>query len=155
MEPTPWPDPGTTWLIDGYNVLHAGMLRREDRAAWWTRSHRERLIDRVGRLENDAQEIWIAFDGEDEGERTPEPTKRGGSAPAGSHPKPASIRIIYARSADAWILARVRKTDRPQELAVVTADRKVADKARHHGAQIVSPRIFLDRCPPTASRDAL
>ena len=34
---------GQTLWIDGYNVLHAGLLNREDRARFWSRAHRDRL----------------------------------------------------------------------------------------------------------------
>ena len=126
-------------MIDGYNVLHAGMLPREDRSRWWTRAHRERVARRAERLEVRAREIWVAFDGADEGERTPDPPE------AGSNKTP--VRIVFARSADAWILEGVRRASCPEEVVVVTADRKVADKARHRGARIVSPRTFLELCP--------
>jgi len=147
MDSKPRQTNATTWLIDGYNVLHAGMLRREDRAQWWTRSHRDRLIERAGRLEADVLEIWIAFDGEDEGERT-----AGLSGASGGQPAPI-VRVVYARSADAWILERVRNALDPGRWVVVTADRKVADRVRHRGAEVVSPRDFLERCPRAGPRD--
>ena len=134
MDPKPSPTEPTRWLIDGYNVLHAGMLPRDDRSHWWTRAHRDRLARRVARLKARAREIWVAFDGDDEGERTP--------APAATTAETTPVRIVFARSADAWILEGVRQASCPEECVVVTADRKVADKARHRGAHIVSPRAL-------------
>lgn len=154
MDKAPWPTQVATWLIDGYNVLHAGMLHREDRVRWWTRHHRDRLTERAGRLETNAHEIWIAFDGDDEGERTLSPIEPDPPSHPQKSPRPPKVRIFYARSADAWILERVRKAANPQEVVVVTADRKVADKAHHRGAQIVSPRAFLDHCPGASPTDA-
>lgn len=153
MDSMPWPTEPASWLIDGYNVLHAGMLPREDRGRWWTRQHRDRLTQRAARLEASAREIWVAFDGEDEGERTPDPSESNPAAPPEMGAETTRVRIFFARSADAWILERVRQATHPHEVVVVTADRKVADKARHRGAQIVSPRAFLDHCPEAASME--
>ncbi len=153
MDSRPWPTEPASWLIDGYNVLHAGMLPREDRAQWWTRHHRNRLTQRAARLEANAREIWVAFDGADEGERTPDPATPGTSAVLETNAGATPVRVFFARSADAWILERVRQATRPNEVVVVTADRKVADKARHRGAQVVSPRAFLDHCPEVAPSD--
>jgi len=129
------------------------MLPREDRGRWWTRQHRDRLTQRAARLEASAREIWVAFDGEDEGERTPDPSESNPAAPPERGAETTRVRIFFARSADAWILERVRQAAHPHEVVVVTADRKVADKARHRGAQIVSPRAFLDHCPEAASME--
>jgi len=52
-------------------------------------------------------------------------------------------------SADEWLVARVKQVDESAEaraVAVVTGDRKVADRARHRGAEIVGPRALLERC---------
>jgi len=38
-------------------------------------------------------------------------------------------------------------------VAVVTADRQLAARARHHGAEIVSPRAFAARCRERSSQD--
>jgi rRNA-processing protein FCF1 len=53
---------------------------------------------------------------------------------------------VFAPSADDWLLARVREEDDPTRVVVVTADRKVAGRARQRGARVVSPRDFLERC---------
>jgi len=130
MEAAP-PTP-SLWLIDGFNVLHAGVLRGRDRAQWWTEPRREQLVAVVERFEDADAEIWIVFDGS--GAETPS------EAPAGR------VRRIFAPSADDWLVATVRASQAPGCLAVVTADRAVADRARHRGAQVVSPRCFLARC---------
>ena len=56
------------------------------------------------------------------------------------------VRRFFAPSADDWLVAQVRASPAPDCLAVVTADRAVAGRARHRGAQVVSPRAFLARC---------
>jgi len=130
MEATP-PEP-SLWLVDGFNVLHAGVLHGRDRAQWWTEPRREQLVALAARFDDAEAEIWIVFDG------------RGPEAPG---EEPASrVRRIFAPSADDWLLAKVRASQAPACLAVVTADRAVADRARHRGAQVVSPRMFLSRC---------
>ena len=129
------------WLVDGFNVLHAGVLRGNDRRGWWREEVRARLLERVAAFENAAAELWVVFDG-------PGP---GGDAERESQ-RP---RVVFAPSADEWLLETVRSTPDPASVVIVTADRQLADRARHRGARIVSPRAFLARCEarsePTAN----
>jgi len=138
MEPPPALPTAPVWLVDGYNVLHAGLLGQAQRVNWWHRSHRDRLIERVRNFESPRAEIWVAFDGGDEGER-----------PTGHEEdrKLATVRVVFARSADDWILEKVRQSEEAAKLAVVTGDQQVAGRARHRGAIVVSPRLFLEHCP--------
>ncbi|MGH7286793.1 MAG: NYN domain-containing protein, partial [Myxococcota bacterium] len=108
------------WLVDGFNVLHAGVLRGNDRQGWWREEMRARLLSRVAAFEDDAAELWVVFDG------------RGPLAEA----ELASQRphVVFAPSADEWLLTAVRDADDPGAVVVVTADRQLADKARHRGA---------------------
>ena len=124
------------WLVDGYNVLHSGLLHREDRAHFWSRPHRDRLRARVECFEGRADEVWIVFDGGD-------PGGEGEGRTAGG----ARVRTVFAPSADDWLVKTVREARRPDQLAVVTADRQVAGRAQHRGALVVSPRRFLAECP--------
>ncbi len=120
------------WLVDGYNVLHAAVLGGRDRSQWWTESRRRELLERVSGFDADADtEIWIVFDGPDDPEAEAEPL--------GPH-------CVFAASADDWLVDRVRRAEDPAEIAVVTADRRVAGRARGRGAHIVSPKDFLARC---------
>jgi predicted RNA-binding protein with PIN domain len=118
------------WLVDGYNVLHAAVLGGKDRSQWWTGSRRRELLERVSGLDADA-EIWIVFDGPDD---------------PGAAAEPLGPHCVFAASADDWLVDRVRRAENPGEIAVVTADRKVAGRARGRGARIVSPKDFLARC---------
>ena len=120
------------WLVDGFNVLHAGVLRGNDRRGWWREEARARLLARVAGFEDGAAEVWVVFDG------------RGPAAAA----EAASLRphVVFAPSADDWLLAAVRETPDPGSVVVVTADRQLADRARQRGARVVSPRAFLARC---------
>lgn len=120
----------TIWLVDGYNVLHAAVLGGKDRSQWWTESRRRELLERASGFDA-AAEIWIVFDGPDD----------SGSAAASAGPH-----CVFADSADDWLVDRVRRAEDPTEIAVVTADRQVAGRARGRGARVVSPRDFLARC---------
>jgi len=125
--------PPTTWLVDGFNVLHAGILVGRDRREWWTEPRRRQLLDRVRHFDDPGAELWVVFDGRREPEARDDDDADG-------------PREVFADSADDWLLARVRSAADPARIAVVTADRAVADRARHRGALVVSPRAFLDRC---------
>ena len=63
-------------------------------------------------------------------------------------------RVVFAPSADDWLLAAVRDGGRPGAVVVVTADRQLADTARHRGARVVSPRAFLARCGGSSGTDS-
>lgn len=116
------------WLVDGYNVLHAAVLGGQDRSQWWTGSRRRELFERVSGFD---AEVWIVFDGPDDS-----------AAPA----DPGGPHCVFADSADDWLVDRVRRAEDPTEIAVVTADRQVAGRARGKGARVVSPKDFLARC---------
>jgi hypothetical protein len=128
------PTTPSLWLIDGFNVLHAGVLRGRDRAEWWTEPRREQLVALAERFDDAEAQIWIVFDGSGEGGLPQD------QAPA------SRVRRFFAPSADDWLVDQVRASPAPDCLAVVTADRAVAGRARHRGAQVVSPRAFLARC---------
>ncbi len=127
---------GVRWLVDGFNVLHAGVLRGDDRRGWWREEMRARLLERVAGFEDGAAELWVVFDG---------PGPAGEAEAASLRP-----RVVFAPSADDWLLAAVREAADPAAIVVVTADRQLADRARHRGARIVSPRVFLARCAAAA-----
>ena len=123
-------DEPTIWLVDGYNVLHAAVLGGRDRSEWWSASRRRELLERVSGFAADA-EVWIVFDGPDD---------------LGAAAEPLGSRCVFATSADDWLVDRVGRAEDPSAIAVVTADRKVAGRARSRGARVVSPRDFLARC---------
>lgn len=137
----------STWLIDAYNVLHAGLLHREQRTRFWKREHRERLVDRVRDFTLPKTTLFVAFDGDDPGRHEVAPLLESAWD---------RLFVVYAANADAWILEEVRHALHPEDVAVVTGDRSLAGKARHRGASIVSPRTFLDHCPrhPSPAREA-
>jgi len=129
------PAPGI-WLVDGYNVLHAGVLRGRDRAGWWKAEAQSRLVAAAAGFDDPEAEIWVVFDA-----ARPEAASERCTAPPGGR-----VRLVFTPSADDWIVRRVRGHAEPSCLTVVTADRQVADRARHRGARVMSPLAFLRRC---------
>jgi hypothetical protein len=126
----------STWLIDGFNLLHAALLGGRDRSEWWTEPRRRELLERVGRFDDPCAELWVVFDGP-----RPAPAAEAEEAPNGGR-----LRRVFAESADAWLVARVRAAEDPGRIAVVTADRQVAGRVRQCGARVHSPRAFMARC---------
>ena len=125
------------WLVDGFNVLHTGILKGRDRGGWWREPSRQQLLERAASFEgfeSEEAEVWIVFDG---------PHTPGGSDQG------ARIHVVFAESADEWLLREVREAEDPAHLAVVTADRRLAERARQRGARVVAPTAFLARCRQT------
>lgn len=139
MEDAP-PEP-RVWLVDGFNALHVAVLRGRSRERWWTREGREQLLARVRAFDAGSAEVWVVFDG-------PHAVSDAEAAAA-----PDGPRVAFASSADAWLLQRVREAP-AGEVAVVTADRPLAARARARGARIVSPQEFLARCAGAAPEES-
>jgi predicted RNA-binding protein with PIN domain len=121
------------WLVDGFNVLHAHLLRGRDRKDWWSAERRQLVIERAARLAARGERVWVVFDGQ---------------RPAGEAetPEDAPLRVVFARDADDWMLKAMRAAADPGGVAIVTGDRPVKDRARRAGAHVVSPREWLARC---------
>lgn len=119
------------WLVDGFNVLHAGVLRGRERGQWWREAGRTQLLELARFFDDPDAEVWIVFDGPR-------------AAPATSQiPR---LRVVFAPSADEWLLRRLRSAPDPTRLGVVTGDRRLAIRSRRRGARVIMPREFLDRC---------
>lgn len=127
------------WLVDGFNVLHAGVLKGRDPEGWWKAPWRAELMTLATAFDEPAERVWVVFDGSEE--------------PEDELPDGAPQRV-FAPSADHWILDRLRADDHPQRIRVVTADRKLAARARDRGARVVSPWDFLERCRAEGGRSA-
>ena len=123
----------TLWLVDGFNVLHVVLLHGESRKAWWQSRGRERVVELARAFDAPDAEVVVVFDGSQ-----PPPTGETGDA--------TGPRVIFAAPADDWVLTAVRSAPDPARVAVVTADRRLAARARHRGAQVVAPGIFAQRC---------
>jgi hypothetical protein len=130
--------PATTWLIDGFNVLNVALLRGTEREAFWRGASRRLLIDLAGRLDEADAEVVVVFDGS-----RPSPGDEDLGPPPGKRRPP---QVVFARPADDWLLRRIRSAPDPAGVVVVTADRQLADRARHRGARVVAPALFVERC---------
>jgi len=121
-------------LVDGFNVLHAAVLQGRDRAEWWTSPRRTEVLDLAaayGDPDAGEAEVVVVFDGE---------------KPAEEEEAPGDVRQVFAPSADAWLLERVKQCDPGDRVVVVTADRALAGRAQNRGARILSPHEFVRRC---------
>jgi hypothetical protein len=130
-------------LVDGFNVLHAVLLGKDRDAGWWRRVHRERLLERVTHWRGGADAIWVAFDGS-------RPAMSVWAEPVtissgGDSPEP-TVHSLFVESADDWIVRRARRAEYPERMIVVSADRKVAGRARSAGCEILTPWAFMARC---------
>jgi predicted RNA-binding protein with PIN domain len=132
-DPAPPADEPRIWLVDGFNLMHAAVLRGRDRREWWRAEARERVLALVRRLDAapDA-EVVVVFDGQRPADEPEQPDARP--------------QVVFAASADEWLIRAVRGAPDPGRIAVVTADRQLADRARHRGARVVGPRAFRERC---------
>ncbi len=120
------------WLVDGFNVLHAVVLGGRDRSEWWKESRRAEVLALAAGLSGRGAEVWVVFDGP--------PERCGESVAAGG------VHEVFAPSADAWILERVRADEAPARLAGVTADRALVSRLERCGARVVPPAAFAERC---------
>jgi hypothetical protein len=155
---SPSPSPSSTpppkrrvILVDAFNVLHAVLLGKEREHGWWRRVERERLLRRVSRWQNGPDEIWVAFDGAQPAWSVwAEPVVR----PLTSAERGPTVHSVFVESADDWIVRRARRTRQPDQMVVVSADRKVAGRARSAGCEVWTPWAFISRCPlPPDRRD--
>jgi hypothetical protein len=141
---TPARKSGRVILVDGFNVLHAVLLGKEREDGWWRRASRERLLRRVSRWQDGPDEIWVAFDG----------TQPAWSMwaetlliPETSASNSTTVHSVFVESADDWIVRRARRSPAPDRTVVVSADHKVAGRARSAGCEIWTPWAFISRCP--------
>ncbi len=146
-------------LVDGFNVLHAVLLGKDRQAGWWKRQPRERLLNRVCCWNGGPDDIWVAFDG-DQPAMSVWPEPQESSRPV-DEPDPESgreaptVHSLFVESADDWIVRRARKTSRPDRVVVVSADRKVAGRARSAGCEVWTPWEFVSGCEETDSAERL
>jgi hypothetical protein len=135
-------------LVDGFNVLHTVLLAGERDSIWWGRDAREKLLAKVCAWPDARDEIWVAFDGSQPAWSVlaiPAARAAGGSGPM--------VHSVFVESADDWIVRRARRALPPSRAIVVSADRKVAGRARSAGCEVWTPWAFVAGCvdPETAA----
>jgi predicted RNA-binding protein with PIN domain len=124
------------YLVDGFNFLHAIVLRGRDRAGWWSRENQAKVVAAVAevRVMGRPLDVCIVFD-----------RRRAAGEPeaAGHEPVPhGTVQIHHAPDADDYIVRRCGELAGQREVVVVTADRSLRDRARNHGARGLSPWLF-------------
>lgn len=116
-------------IIDGFNVLHAAVLVGRDRARWWQPAAQRRLVERVEQLNHSYPSMWIVFD------RRPSTNEVLENVASND----SRIRIVYAPSADDWIVQEVERLTPQHLVTVVTADRPLRERVRQVGGTLLSP----------------
>lgn len=138
MESTPTADAeATVWLVDGFNVVQVGLLGGQDRSQWWSGERRAQLLARAADFQPAGSSVQVVFDG---------------GSPVQPSDSTGRAEVVFAPSADEWIVAQVRSAGDPSGLMVVTADRRLAGRVRHFGARVASPAEFLARCTVFSNR---
>jgi predicted RNA-binding protein with PIN domain len=133
--------------VDGYNVLRVS-LNSGGGSSWWSEERRAALSEVASRLPHPEDEIFLVFDARHLSEASEEPNKpnkpnkkEGRAADAGP-----SIVQVFAPSADEWIVRAVKRSAAERSVVVVTADRPLRDRSRHHGADWMSTGDFVALC---------
>lgn len=133
-----------TLLVDGFNVLHTVLLAGARDSLWWGRAARDRLLERVALWPESGDAIWVAFDGAQPAWSVlaVEIIGPGPERPA----RGPIVHSLFVESADDWIVRRARRAEVPERTVVVSADRKVAGRARSAGCLVWSPWTFIAGC---------
>lgn len=133
------------YLIDGYNFLHAVVLKGRDRAHWWSVENQRAVQDWVaGRPLIDAR-TCIVFDQRSAGAPGGVPAADAAdpeASAASAAVTDAEPQVCFAPDADAFILARCAALEGTCTVVVVSADRSLVDRAKQRGARSLSPWKF-------------
>jgi predicted RNA-binding protein with PIN domain len=119
------------YIIDGFNFLHAVVLKGRDRARWWAPENQAKVVEAVAELRALGRPLdaWVVFD-----QRSPLDVGGGvETAPGGT------LQIHRAPDADDYIVRRCSELEGHREIVVVTADRSLRDRAKNYGARGLSP----------------
>jgi predicted RNA-binding protein with PIN domain len=166
----------TLWLVDAYNVLRVSLAPVSPAAGpgaapegsaepqWWSEARREHLASLAARLAAPNAEICLVFDARHllQAHESPQAHSPQAYSPQAYSPQAQEseadeqlahetdgkrIRIVFAPSADEWIVATVKEIQKTKrETRVVTADRVLANRVRSRGATIVPTDEFVALC---------
>lgn len=125
-----------SWLVDGYNVLRVS-LAPQGLSSWWNQERRAALTTIASRLPYPDDEITLVFDAR----HLTEPLLR----PAAEAARPRVCQV-YAPCADEWIINTLKQPARLAGTVVITADRPLAARARHRGAEVMATDEFVALC---------
>ena len=125
-----------TYLIDGYNLLHAmGILLGRVGPHGLEKARLNLLGVLAGSFDKEADRLTVVFD--------------AASAPAGVEAKQEyrDITVLFAQGgqeADDLIESLISRQDNPKNLVVISDDRRLQRAARHRNAQPMTCGDFLD-----------
>jgi len=124
-----------TYLIDGYNLLHAVGLANRSLPAKGLERARTRLLDWLAdAIRGRGELLRVVFDAQNSPAASDESDHRG-----------VRVRFAFRRTADELIAELVRAEPHPARLAVVSNDTQVQDAGRRRGCGVLSCQEFVDR----------
>ena len=139
-----------TFLIDGYNLLHAvGFAPGPNTARKAFDAARTRFLDWLATsapLRNGKDDYHVVFDAQNA------PVNLGGSNHRGIR-----VTFSYRQTADDLIETLIANSDRRTDVCVVTNDGRLREAALHGGCQWMNCNEFLDRLldkPATSAKTA-
>ena len=122
-----------TFLIDGYNLMHAVGYATKAMPAGELARGRTRLLDWIADARGDRPDtVRVVFDAV-EGRKSNESTHRG-----------LFVRYAYRQTADDAIEALVAAEKHPKKLAVVSNDNRIRDAARRKSCAVFGCEEFVD-----------
>lgn len=123
-----------TYLIDGYNLLHAIGLASRAMPAKGLERARTRLLDWLAdRMTGRDDLLRVVFDAQ----KSPAPS-------AESEHRGVKVLFAYRQTADELIEELLRGDSRPSGITVVSNDGQVQDAARHRGSAVFTCQEFVD-----------
>ncbi len=123
-------DPSPLYVVDGFNLMHAVVLRGRDRKNWWNAEKQERVVRLVETF--DLGEACVVFDA-----AKPDSERFSG---------PSHIQVHFHPSADDFIVQLSERLQAERPVFVISSDRALQDRARRFGARRMSPWEFCDAC---------
>jgi predicted RNA-binding protein with PIN domain len=125
-----------SFLIDGYNLLHAMGILRGRVGPTGLRKARLGLLGRLqGALGTRAAEVTVVFDAAHGPPDRPDHEEYGG------------VQVRYARdeeAADALIETLISQAAAPRRLTIVSDDHRIRDAARRRGCPVLGCADFLE-----------
>jgi predicted RNA-binding protein with PIN domain len=131
-----------TFLIDGYNLMHAVGLARREMPAGTLHQARRRFLDWLAdAADRRAATLRVIFDALEAARQSPDSDHRG-----------VVVRFASGRTADDEIEALLAEERKPSMVTVVSNDSRLREAARRRGAPFRSCEEFVDWTLETRSR---
>lgn len=125
-----------TFLIDGYNLLHAVGWANRRLGPGKLEAARRRLLDWLAdtvAVKSGAAHVRVVFD-----------AQKGLASSAGQSHRGVLVQFAFRRTADDEIEELLEAEQTPAELVVVSNDTRLQESARRNGAKGWSSQEFLD-----------